>query len=144
MSQFTPLSALAGGALIALGLSGMLLGTGRIAGISGVFSGVLRGARCDFLWRVMFVAGMLAGGVVLSRLRPDWFDRDVPPYPLALTALAGVLIGVGTRMSNGCTSGHGLCGNSRLSRRSIVATLTFMATGIATSVAAHHFMGKTH
>src|SRR4051812_30755125 len=120
MIHFTPYSALAGGALIALGLGGMLLGAGRIAGVSGIFAGVLRGEKGDFLWRLAFVGGMVAGTILLSRFLPGAFDT-VAPYPLPLVAGAGVLVGLGTRLSNGCTSGHGLCGNSRLSKRSIVA-----------------------
>jgi uncharacterized membrane protein YedE/YeeE len=134
MNAFTPWSALGGGALIALGLVGMLVGTGRIAGISNVFAGLLRRGRGDFAWRALFVAGMLAGGAAMARLRPDSFDA-VAPHPLALLAAAGFFVGVGTRLSNGCTSGHGLCGMSRLSRRSIAATGTFLVVGIATATA---------
>jgi uncharacterized membrane protein YedE/YeeE len=136
MQSFTPTSALVGGALIALALALMLVGTGRIAGLSGIFAGLLRGARGEWGWRALFVAGMLTGGVIFSRLVPGTFDTGnvLPPLPVA--AASGVLVGLGTRLSNGCTSGHGLCGMSRLSVRSIVATVTFFGIGLVTATLA--------
>lgn len=132
--------ALVGGVLIALPLAAMLLATGRIAGLSGILGGALRRSRGDTAWRWAFVAGCLAGGLVIHALRPGWFDAGVRA-PLPVVAASGLLVGVGTRMSNGCTSGHGLCGTSRLSPRSIVATCIFMAGGIASAVAARHLLG---
>jgi uncharacterized protein len=134
MHDFTPVSALVGGALIAASLALMLLFTGRIAGLSGIFAGFLRGPAPDWAWRAYFIAGMFAVGIVFALAAPATYDAGAR-VPLWLVAISGVLVGVGTRSSNGCTSGHGLCGMSRLSKRSIVATLTFMATGVATATA---------
>jgi uncharacterized membrane protein YedE/YeeE len=127
----TPGAGAIGGALIALSLAGMLVGNGRIAGLSGVCAGLI-GKRGDRMWRVWFVVGMLAAGVVAKLARPSTFDVSAR-VPVGVVALAGALVGVGTRLSNGCTSGHGLYGMARLSKRSIIATLTFMAVGVATA-----------
>lgn len=135
VTSFTPGSAIGGGALIGLGLSGMLVGAGRIAGVSGVLDGLLRPARGELAWRLLFLLGMAAGGLAFSVLRPESFD-PAPVRPLPVIALAGLLVGLGTGLGRGCTSGHGICGMSRLSWRSIAATLTFMAVGIATAVLA--------
>lgn len=108
----------------------MLVATGRIAGLSGVVSGLF-GDR-DRAWRGYFVVRMLVVGAAFRLAGPATFDVGAR-VPLPLVALAGLLVGLGTRLSNGCTSGHGLCGMSRLSRRSIIATLTFFATGVATA-----------
>nr|HEX4314705.1 YeeE/YedE family protein [Kofleriaceae bacterium] len=132
MHDFTPASAAVGGALIALSLGVMLVTTGRIAGLSGVFAGLLRVRRADRAWRAWFVGGMLAVGALFEAVRPETYDSGAR-VPLAVVALAGALVGAGTRLSNGCTSGHGLCGMSRASKRSIVATLTFFAAGVATA-----------
>lgn len=107
----------------------MLVGTGRIAGLSGVFAGILR-ARLD--WRLWFVVGVFAAGIVFRVARPETFD-DGARVPLWAVVVSGVLVGIGTRTSNGCTSGHGLCGMSRLSKRSIVATMVFFAVGVITA-----------
>jgi uncharacterized protein len=120
-----------GGALIALSLAGMLVANGRIAGLSGVCAGLI-GAYGDRLWRVWFVVGMLAVGAAFELTQPSVYDASAR-VPVGVVALAGALVGVGTRLSNGCTSGHGLYGIARLSKRSIVATMTFMAVGVATA-----------
>jgi uncharacterized protein len=130
MHDFTPSSALAGGALIGLAASLLLVASGRIAGISGLLGGLLFPTRGDVSWRALFLVGMVAAGGIAVAVAPQSFG-DSPRGLLALAA-AGVLVGVGTRIGNGCTSGHGVCGLSRLSPRSLVATLTFMATGIGT------------
>jgi uncharacterized membrane protein YedE/YeeE len=132
MYDFTPIHALVGGALIAISLATMLLLTGRIAGLSGVFAGCLRGTPGDWGWRVWFLGGALAVGAVFELAAPSTFDA-APRVPLWVVALAGACVGLGTRLSNGCTSGHGLCGMSRLSKRSIVATLVFFGVGVATA-----------
>ena len=132
MHDFTPIHAVVGGALIALSLAIMLVTTGRIAGLSGVFAGLVAGTRGDGAWRAWFIAGMLLVGVAFAVVEPATFDAGAR-IPLWGVAIAGVLVGVGTRMSNGCTSGHGLCGMSRLSKRSIIATMTFFAVGVATA-----------
>lgn len=137
MDGFTPVPALIGGVLIALGLGGMLVGYGRVSGISGVLAGLVRHEPRDTAWRVFFVAGVVLAGAVAALAWPSLFDRGLSrSWPVL--ASAGLFVGFGTRLSNGCTSGHGVCGNSRLSKRSIVATLTFMAVGSATAIAAAH------
>lgn len=126
--------ALAGGALIGLSASLLLVLNGRVAGISGIVGGLLAPVRGDVLWRALFVAGLLAGGVAAYAIWPERFDASGAPA-LPFVAVAGALVGVGTRLGNGCTSGHGVCGISRLSPRSIAATLAFMATGGLTVLA---------
>jgi uncharacterized membrane protein YedE/YeeE len=126
MHDFTPVSALVGGALIGMAAGGLWFLTGRIAGVSGIFGAMLV-RRGDRAWRVAFIAGLVLGGIALSLVAPDRFSA--PRGPFALLAGAGLLVGAGTTLANGCTSGHGVCGISCLSPRSIVATLTFMITG---------------
>lgn len=123
--------ALAGGAVIGAASALLLAMNGRIAGISGILGGLVRPIRGEVAWRALFVAGLVAGGGVAFAAMPERFDMSAAPA-LPLVAAAGLLVGVGTRIGGGCTSGHGVCGISRLSARSIVATATFMATGIAT------------
>ena len=120
--------ALAGGALIGLAVAALLLGNGRVAGISGIVGGLLRPTPGEWEWRAFFVVGLLAGGAVARALVPASVS-GATTGSLPVLALAGLLVGVGTRISGGCTSGHGVCGVSRLSIRSIVATVTFMAVG---------------
>jgi uncharacterized membrane protein YedE/YeeE len=128
MEHFTPISATIGGILIGLSASMMLLISGRIAGISGIIGGLL-GRPADLGARLSFLGGLLAGGLLLSVLTPEVFAMDLARSPAALV-VAGVLVGVGTRMGSGCTSGHGVCGLSRLSTRSLIATATFMGAGM--------------
>ena len=135
MHDFTPVSAAIGGAMIATSLAVMLVATGRIAGLSGMLAGLLRGSAGDWAWRAWFFAGMLATGAAFAALRPETFDAGARA-PLWLVAISGALVGLGTRLSNGCTSGHGLCGMSRLSKRSIVATIVFFGVGVATATLA--------
>lgn len=130
MHDFTPVQGIVGGALIAVSLAIMLVTTGRIAGLSGVVAGLLTPG--DRAWRAWFVAGMLAVGAVFELVRPQTFDAAAR-VPLPIVAIAGVLVGLGTRLGNGCTSGHGLCGMSRFSKRSIVATIVFMGVGVVTA-----------
>jgi len=133
---------LLGGALIGLSASLLLLGNGRVAGISGVVGPLLTRLRGDLLWRVLFVAGLVTGGLLVSWVHPTSFGAPapVPAARLALLAAAGLLVGFGARVGNGCTSGHGICGISRGSVRSIAATLTFMATGALTVYLARHVL----
>lgn len=131
MHDFTPVHGLVGGILIALSLAIMLLATGRIAGLSGIVAGLCRPSG-DWEWRAWFVAGMLAVGAVFQLAEPATFDT-APRVPLYLVAASGAIVGLGTRLCNGCTSGHGLCGTSRPSRRSIIATAVFFAVGVATA-----------
>ena len=139
MSDFTPLPALLGGALIGLAAAALLLFHGRLAGISGALAGILLPRGGDVAWRVWFLGGMVAGGLLLALMHPSWFafeiDRSLP-----ILALAGVCVGFGTRLGGGCTSGHGVCGVSRFTRRSIAATCTFVATGIATVFVFDHLL----
>jgi uncharacterized protein len=115
-----------GGALIGLSASLLLILNGRVTGVSGILNGLMRPAeRTELPWRALFVLGLVIGGA--ATLRVVGSASASPPFALAL--LAGGLVGVGTRLGNGCTSGHGVCGLSRLSPRSLAATLTFIATG---------------
>jgi hypothetical protein len=134
------LQSLLGGALIGLAAALLLLGGGRTAGVSGIVAGLLQPPSRETLWRALFVTGMVGGGIGLALVHPAVFQPGVARPPLALVA-AGVLVGFGTRMGTGCTSGHGVCGVSRLSRRSIVATVTFMATGALTVFVCRHLLG---
>lgn len=128
MHNFTPWSALAGGMMIGLAASLMLIGSGRVTGISGMLSGLLQPVRGDIAWRVLFMIGLLVAGAVAYITTPERIGAS--PRSLALIAVAGLLVGAGTRIGNGCTSGHGVCGISRLSPRSLIATLTFIASGV--------------
>lgn len=132
--SFTPWSALLGGALIGIAASIFLVFTGRVAGISGVLGGLLVPKAGEVEWRIAFVVGLAMGGLGALLLHPDAIAGS--PRSLALVAVAGLLVGAGTRIGNGCTSGHGVCGLSRFSQRSLVATLTFMATGVLAASAA--------
>lgn len=131
---------LLGGALIGLAASLLLVWNGRVAGISGIVGGLLRPAPGEVAWRVAFLGGLFAGGVVLSVVDPMALEVRVPA-PLGVIVLAGLLVGYGTRLGNGCTSGHGVCGVSRLSPRSLVATATFMLTGALTVYLVHPGLG---
>jgi uncharacterized membrane protein YedE/YeeE len=125
--------ALEGGALIGLSASLMLGLNGRVTGISGIVGGLVAPAAGDVAWRALFVAGLLAGGLLARAALPGAFSASAAP--LWLVAVAGLLVGFGTRLGNGCTSGHGVCGIARLSPRSIAATLTFITTGALTVLA---------
>lgn len=117
-----------GGVLIGLGASALMLFSGRIAGVSGIFSGLLNIKPGDFAWRVAFVLGMVVGGAALHAVRPDLFGVGLD-RSLGAVAVGGLLVGFGTRLGSGCTSGHGVCGVARLGPRSFVATATFIASG---------------
>ncbi|MCS6899892.1 MAG: YeeE/YedE thiosulfate transporter family protein [Myxococcales bacterium] len=139
MTNFTPLPALIGGILIGLSASLLLLSHGKIAGISGILGGLLTRGTPDRGYRLWFLAGLLAAGGALAILRPSSFP-STPSSPFWLVALAGLLVGYGTRLGSGCTSGHGVCGISRLSARSITATMIFMATGALTVFVSRHLL----
>lgn len=140
MENFSPLSAFAGGVLIGLSALLFLLLNGRIAGISGIVCGVVTPKRGDRLWRIAFIGGMIAAALVY---------RIAIGVPLDVTAedsvgqliLAGFLVGLGTRLGNGCTSGHAVCGIARLSRRSVYATLIFTGTAMLTVFVTRHMLG---
>jgi uncharacterized membrane protein YedE/YeeE len=141
MHNFTPLAALFGGILIGLSASAMLLLDGKIVGISGILAGVLKPVINDTLWRICFLAGLFAGGLLLRILLPGAFDFGII-RPLPLLTVAGLLVGFGTRLGSGCTSGHGVCGVSRLSPRSLVATGTFIVAGALVVFLVNHLMGS--
>ncbi len=140
MDNFTPLASLLGGMLIGVSASLLLLATGKIAGISGIVGGLINSSNDDRKWRAWFLAGLLSGGVILARLFPHTLAVEVPRSTTALLA-AGLLVGFGTRLGSGCTSGHGVCGISRMSPRSLVATVVFMATGAATVLVVERLLG---
>jgi len=123
--------ALGGGAAIGLAAAALLLFNGRIFGVSGIVGELVTPQKGDLGWRVAVVLGLLAGGATLLIAYPSAFSAT-PVRPLALTGIAGLLVGFGSRLGGGCTSGHGVCGIGRLSLRSLVATMTFIAAGIAT------------
>lgn len=128
--SFTPWSALAGGLLIGLAAALFVVLNGRVAGISGILGGVLRPKRGDIGWRLAFVGGLVLAPVCWLLFQPlvaPQIDAD-----MSTLVVAGLLVGIGTRYGAGCTSGHGVCGLSRLSPRSVVATLLFMGAGFAT------------
>src|SRR5215471_10319869 len=136
-TAFTPWSALAGGAIIGFAAAMFALVNGRIAGVSGILGGLLRPMLPDLGWRVAFIAGLIVAPIVyvaLAQLPPIVVDT----YPVLI--LAGLLVGVGTRFGAGCTSGHGVCGLSRASPRSLVATLAFMAAAFATVFVTRHVL----
>lgn len=135
MDHFAPLPALLGGLLIGLAASLLLFTHGRIAGISGMLARAIDGDPKERGFRLSFLLGLASAGFVVALVRGL---PDGPATPLLLTAAAGFLVGLGTRMSNGCTSGHGVCGNSRLSRRSLVATCSFIASGALTVLLVRH------
>ncbi|OYQ39430.1 YeeE/YedE [Rhodoferax sp. TH121] len=138
-NQFTPWTSLGGGLVLGLAAALFILVSGRVLGISSILGDMLRAKRADLGWRLTFFAGMLVSPLVYSWVTPlptaridaDWVTLVV----------AGLLVGVGTRYGTGCTSGHGVCGLSRLSARSLAATLTFMATGFATVFIVRHVLG---
>lgn len=138
-SNFTPWTALAGGLVIGVAASLFVLLNGRIAGISGILGGLLTPAKGDAGWRVAFLAGMIVAPLLWSLV------ATLPPidvnasYPVIV--LAGLLVGIGTRYGSGCTSGHGVCGLSRFSPRSLVATVAFMAAGFVTVYLVRHVLG---
>lgn len=138
-NAFTPWPALVGGALIGLAAVSFALFNGRIAGISGVLGGLLRAAGGDRAWRVAFVLGLVLSSWVYGRVAPPAAPRIEASWGLLIAA--GLLVGVGTRLGSGCTSGHGVCGLSRFSVRSLVATLCFMGAGFATVFVARHLVG---
>jgi uncharacterized membrane protein YedE/YeeE len=140
MASFDPISALLGGALIGLASVLLMALTGRIAGISGIFGGCLTLATGDKVWRFAFIMGLILAPVASGPLGYPLPKPDMPASS-ALIVIAGLLVGVGARLGGGCTSGHGVCGIARLSVRSIVATLIFMASAIGIVAIMRHGLG---
>jgi uncharacterized membrane protein YedE/YeeE len=137
MSNFTPISAAIGGALIGLSAVLLMAFTGRIAGVSGIFAGLINPQTTDRAWRAAFIAGLVAAPLGAAFVG---YAVPTPQMPGSYFAIVvgGLLVGFGTRLSSGCTSGHGICGIARLSPRSIVATGVFMATAIVVVALTHH------
>ena len=140
MANFTPLSAAIGGVLIGVSAVLLMLLTGRIAGISGIFSGLLNLRGEDKSWRAAFIAGLILAPLIAGIVGYGMASPKLPASWVVLAA-AGLLVGFGTRLGGGCTSGHGICGISRLSTRSIVATAIFMTTAVITVAITHHVLG---
>ncbi|MEQ8166507.1 MAG: YeeE/YedE family protein [Alphaproteobacteria bacterium] len=143
MENFTPISALVGGALIGLAATLLMALNGRIAGVSGILGGLVSpdgGARSDRFWRLMFVIGLVAGALIF-RLA----GGDLSPYRIDATLpwiiVSGFIVGFSTRVGSGCTSGHGICGIGRLSMRSLVATVLFLGTAMVTTYVIRHVLG---
>ena len=140
MANFAPVSATIGGGLIGLAAVLLMLLTGRVAGVSGIFGGCLGFGTNDKGWRIAFIAGLIlapliAGGVGYAMPSPQM------PASWIVIAAAGLLVGFGTRLGGGCTSGHGICGNARLSVRSMTATAIFMGTAIVVVALTRHVFG---
>ena len=131
MTNFEVLMPLAGGILIGIAASMMLMFSGRIAGVSGIFGGMLFQQGKERAWRLSFITGLIAGGILLYAINAEIFENSSGRGLLAVN-IAGLLVGIGTRIGGGCTSGHGVCGIGRLAVRSIVATVTFVFAGIVT------------
>jgi hypothetical protein len=140
MHDLTPVSGLFGGALIGLAAAALMLLIGRLAGVSGIFGGLLTSRPADRGWRLAFVAGLIAAPLVAWLLGAP-LPRPAMASNLALVAAAGLLVGFGSRMGNGCTSGHGVCGFARLSARSIAATVIFMCSAVITVAIVRHGFG---
>ncbi|MDP3275598.1 MAG: YeeE/YedE thiosulfate transporter family protein [Deltaproteobacteria bacterium] len=130
---------LLGGVLIGTSTSLLLVVNGRVAGISGIVGGLINPVMGERTWRSVFVLGLLLGGTIAALFMPDAIVR--PRISLAVLIFAGLLVGAGTRLANGCTSGHGVCGNSRLSTRSMAATMTFIGAGAVSVLLARMLQG---
>ena len=140
MHNLTALSGLLGGALIGLAAAALMMLTGRLAGVSGILGGALQVKPADQGWRVAFIAGLIAAPLIAA-IAGAPLPRPAMASSLVLAAVAGLLVGFGSRMGNGCTSGHGVCGFARLSTRSITATIIFMITAFATVAIVRHGLG---
>jgi len=140
MSHFTPVSALLGGALIGTAALLCWLLLGRIAGISGILAGAAQAEGAERNWRLAFLAGLILAPLALALAGGTLPVPDATRNP-AMLVVAGLLVGFGTRMGSGCTSGHGVCGLARLSRRSLAATGVFMASAVATVFVTRHLLG---
>jgi len=137
LTEFTPFSSFVGGIIIGLAAVLLLLTNGRIAGISGIIGGLLQKKSNDQVWRIVFILGLVLSPFLYTIFQP------LPPLsiqtPTPIIIIAGVLVGFGTRLGSGCTSGHGICGLSRLSGRSFIATFVFMLAGFITVYIKHFF-----
>lgn len=138
--NFTPWTALAGGILLGVASAAFILLNGRVLGISGILGGLLAPRRGDIGWRMSFLAGLLLAPAVLALVAPGLIRAPRIDAGTVTLIAAGLLVGIGTRYGSGCTSGHGVCGLSRLSPRSLAATLAFMAAGFATVFIIRHLI----
>ena len=141
LAHFTPIASLVGGVLIGAAAALLWILNGRVAGISGIVGELLAPTRGEARWRLGFVAGLVGGGALVRLVHPTAFA--LPHASTTVLVASGVLVGFGTRLANGCTSGHGVCGISRLSPRSLAATGIFMAVGVATVYIARHLVGAS-
>ena len=140
MENFTPVSAVIGGAIIGLSAAILWLGIGRVAGISGIVGNLWTTRMSELGWRVAFLLGLVAAPLLWRLAGGPMPEITLSASPL-LVAAGGLLVGIGTRLGGGCTSGHGICGIARLSKRSIAATATFMATAVVVVFVARHVIG---
>ena len=140
MESFTPIASTVGGLMIGIASAGLLLFHGRIAGISGIAGGVFRREAGDIAWRVMFLVGLFVAGLVWSYFYPQDYLVEISRSTPALV-VAGLTVGIGTQVGSGCTSGHGVCGIGRLSKRSTAATITFMLTAALTVFVVNEVLG---
>lgn len=140
MAAFDPVSALLGGALIGIASVLLMALNGRTAGVSGILGGLPQAAAGDKLWRSAFVAGLIFAPIVASLLSEPLLEPQMPASWL-LIVISGLMVGFGARLGGGCTSGHGICGIARLSKRSIAATVVFMASAAITVAIVRHGLG---
>ncbi|MGB8330118.1 MAG: YeeE/YedE family protein [Polyangiales bacterium] len=140
MDSFTPVASTLGGMLIGTAAAGLLLFHGRIAGISGIAGGIFRREPGDISWRVMFLVGLFAAGMAWSHFFPEDYFVEIERSTAALI-IAGLAVGIGTQIGSGCTSGHGVCGIGRFSKRSTVATISFMITAAITVFIVNETLG---
>jgi uncharacterized membrane protein YedE/YeeE len=143
MEHFTPLSAAIGGALLGVAVTILWAFNGRTAGVSGIFGGLYPPRRGEILWRLAFLVGLPVGAAIGAALAPRILSEVPSTLPVVgmapvVAIVAGLLVGIGTRISGGCTSGHGICGLARLSRRSFVAVGIFMAAAVVTVTVSRH------
>ena len=138
MTEFEVIMPLTGGVLIGIAASMLLLFSGKIAGVSGIFGGMLFQKGNERAWRLSFITGLIAGGILLYNLNANFFENS-SGKALLVVNIAGLLVGIGTRIGGGCTSGHGVCGIGRLSVRSIVATVAFVFAGMVAVVLVKFF-----
>lgn len=134
MDNFTPLTSIIGGTILGIAALMLFASLQRIAGISGIIGGLLLFKKNDTAWRVTFLSGLIFGGFILSKVYPQTLSIDLT-YSTPALILAGLLVGFGSRIGNGCTSGHGICGLGRLEPHSMVAVISFLTTGIITATA---------
>lgn len=140
MENFTPIASLIGGIIIGASALGLMAFNGQVAGITGVTRGVLQPKGGDVAWRIAFLAGLIVGPAVYQAITGNMISPTITKS-VPVLVIGGLMVGFGTTMGSGCTSGHGVCGLGRLSIRSLAATMTFMVTAVATVYIARHVVG---